>query len=125
MPKFKITPRMRKDLITVTLDEVEYLLGYKVVTHDMKSLGLRKNPNIITFRQNQWITLPSDKVVPGKGDYGGIWLAISLGNARRLQAYMGEKYEQETLIFEAITRDVLYYNSYRMKTSGIKLLDEI
>jgi hypothetical protein len=28
-------------------------------------------------------------------------------------------------MFEAIVRDVLFHNSYRMKTSGIKLLEEI
>jgi len=125
MNDFRITSRIRKDLLTVTLEGKEYVVGYKVLTLDMKSLGLRKNPNIITFSRKEWVDLPLDQVVPGKSDFGGIWLAVSLSNARRLQNYMAEKYEQETLIFESLVRDVLYYNSYRMKTSGVKLLEEI
>jgi hypothetical protein len=115
----------RKDLITVTLEGVRYFVGYKVVTDDMKSLGLRKNSNIVQFPVNKWVNLPPEQIVPGKGDYGGIWLAVSLGNARGLQRYMFNKREQETRIFEAIVDNLLYFNSYRMKVGGIKLLEEL
>lgn len=118
-------PHSKRDLITVTLDGVKYFVGYKVVTFDMKSLGLRKNPNIMRFPIRQWVNLSPDQIVPGKSDYGGIWLAVSLGNAKRLQSYMIEKYDRETRVFEAIVDNLLYHNSYRMKVSGIKLLEEM
>ena len=122
---FSITPRIRQDLDVVTIEGKEYVVGYKVVTEDMRSLGLRNNPNILTFRQGRWVDLSPDKIVPGKADYGGIWLAVSRGNANRLKTYMGETYEEHTRIFRTITRDVLFHNNYRMKTSGVKLLEEI
>ncbi len=111
-------------LLTVNLEGKLYRVGYKVVTEDMKSLGLRKNPHIMTFNIAEWIFLPENQVVPGNGDYGGIWLAISLSNARRLREYMLCKHERETKIFEALIDRVLYSNSYRVKTNGLMLVEE-
>ena len=113
------------NLKKVTIRGREYTLGYKVVTMDMMSLGLRKNPNLMKFRIGEWIDLPPDKVIANAGDYGGIWLAISSSAGNGLRKYMLRQYEEKTRMFEAIVRDVLYHNCYRMKTSGIKLLEEI
>ncbi|MBN2459319.1 hypothetical protein JXB28_03455 [Candidatus Woesearchaeota archaeon] len=99
--------------------------AYKVVTKDMKSLGLRRNPNIIIYPEGEWYFLPREKVVPGKGDYGGIWVARSLSAAKMLNKYMKEKYSVSTRIFRAAIGDVLYQNSYRIKTDRIKLGEEI
>ena len=59
----------------------EYNMVYKVVTSDMKSLGLRKNPKIITYELGEWFWLPREDVVGGVGDFGGIWAARTLGRA--------------------------------------------
>lgn len=45
---------------------------YKVFTEELKSLGLRKNPNIITFIPNEWYFLDKDNIVEGVSDFGGI-----------------------------------------------------
>ena len=115
----------KSKLKRITLEGINYNLGYKVVTMNMESLGLRKNPNIIQFKVGEWTDLSPDKIVRGRGDYGGIWLAISSSAGNRLRMYMLDHYSKETRMFEAIVRDVLFYNSYRMKTSGLKILEEI
>jgi hypothetical protein len=110
---------------TVTLDDIVYPLGYKVVTAEMKSLGLRRNPNILTYPLDEWYILPPDQIEEGKGDWGGIWVVRQLGKARQLQFYMANKHDVDTRMFRAALRDVLYCNSYRIKTSGIYLIEEI
>lgn len=110
---------------TVSLDGKDYVLGYRVVTKDLKSLGLRKNPNILTYPINEWFNLPPCWIKEGKGDWGGIWTAITPSNGFKLQKYMLEHYNKKTRIFKAALADILYYNSYRIKTSGICMFEEI
>ncbi len=45
---------------------------YKVFTTELKSLGLRRNPNILTFIPNEWYFLETKDIVEGSGDFGGI-----------------------------------------------------
>ena len=96
---------------------------YKVVTEDLESLGLRNNPMILHFPLGRWITSPTIK--EGKSDDGGIWVCSFLSGARKLQKYMREKHNIETLIFEVEIGDILYYNSYRTKTDKVKLWKHI
>lgn len=103
----------------------EYPLGYKVVTKDMKSLGLRNNPNILEFELGKWIYLLKNEVEKSKNDWGGIWVARTLSGAKKLGEYMDRKYRQPTRIFKTALDDILYYNSYRIKTNGVKLFEEI
>jgi hypothetical protein len=110
---------------TITLDERVYDLGFKVVTGDLESLGLRKNPFIIKYPINEWYALPPDRVERGKNDFGGIWVARTLGGARSLRDYMQEKYAKETRIFKATLGEILYHNGYRIKTDRIKMFEEI
>ena len=100
-------------------------IAYKVVTRDLKSLGLRKNPNILTFPINEWFYLPKEKVKNGKGDWGGVWVAKNLSGANKLKKYMKEKYSQKARIFKSEIDKILYQNSYRVKTDGLRLLEEI
>lgn len=110
---------------TITLNGKSYQIGFKVVTKDMKSLGLRKNPNIIQFPVRQWYFLSDEQLLSGKSDWGGIWVARTHSNARRLKEYMAEKYSQKTRIFRTAIDKVLYSNSYRVKTNGVNLLEEL
>lgn len=100
-------------------------VGYKVVTGDLKSLGLRKNPNILEFKINEWFYLPRKDIEEGEKDWGGIWVARTLSNAKKLKDYMKNKYNKETRIFKTALDKILYLNSYRIKTNGIKLVEEI
>ena len=86
-------------------------IGYKVVTEKMESLGLRKNPNILTFVIGQWTELNEDQIKPGKSDWGGIWLARGYGGANTLRKYMREKYDINTLIYLTNIGIVLFENS--------------
>lgn len=103
----------------------EYPLGYKVVTEDMKSLGLRKNPNIIQFELGKWVYLKENEIEKSKNDWGGIWVARTLSNAKKLGEYMIKQHQQPTKIFKATLDEILYFNSYRIKTNGVKLFEEI
>lgn len=101
------------------------MIGYKVVTKNMKSLGLRKNPNIIKYPFNKWYYLTDNKIKKGMDDWGGIWVTRTLSSARTLQKYMKCQYNKKVRIFKAIIDKTLYANSYRIKTNGLKLLEEI
>lgn len=103
----------------------EQIRAYKVVTENLQSLGLRKNPNIMDFKVGEWVILPVEEIEPGKGDWGGVWSAKNLSGARKLQKYMQEKHDIPTRIFAAELQGLLYSNSYRVKSGGIKLLEEI
>ena len=102
-----------------------YPIGFKIVTQDMRSLGLRKNPNILQFRIGEWYKLPKKDVEEGKGDWGGIWLCHALGSAKGLRRYMIKQYNQETRIFTANYDKILFKNSYRLKTNAVRLLEEV
>ena len=102
-----------------------YNIGYKVVTLNMKSLGLRKNPNILEFKLDEWYILSDFYIKEGKGDWGGIWVARTLSNATSLQKYMKKQYNQETRLFKTALDDILFVNSYRIKTKGVMLFEEL
>ncbi len=110
---------------TLSLNDQKYFCGYKVVKADMTSLGLRKNPNVMKFELDRWIYLPEERVVEGISDFGGIWLARTPGRARAYQKYMQKKYEVETKVFLSLIDRILFANQDRIKTNGIRLLEEL
>lgn len=114
-----------RPLPTINLDGKEYFYGYKVVTDGLMSLGLRRNPHILEYPVGEWFFLPEDWVVEGKEDFGGIWVCRKKSGASTLQKYMASQYSQETRCFKAAVDQILYENSYRIKTNGILLLEEI
>ena len=101
--------------------------GYRVVTSEMKSLGLWRNQNILTYPETGEIfRLPDNWIEAGKGDWGGIWVSKTLYRARRLVRYMAERHQ--TLgcrIFVAELGEILYENSYRIKTDSVEFLAEL
>jgi len=107
------------------INERFYPLGYKIVTEEMKSLGLRNNPNIMTFPIDEWVVLPDEKVVPGKADFGGIWAALHKGSIPTLKNYMAEMYGVKTRAFLTAMQRPVFANSYRVKSQGVFLLEEI
>jgi hypothetical protein len=64
----------------------------------LKSFGLRKNPNIVSYKINGW-TYPVEKeVIEGISDEGGLWLTRMPGIARQYQKYMLNKHTEETCL---------------------------
>lgn len=106
---------------------------YKVVTEDLKSLGLRKNPTIMTFPENVWVDEPNPtEGLGGWGGTGGIWVANSLSAGKGLLKYMKKKSIKENVpkfskcrLFEVEIGNILYSNSYRTKTDKVKLIREV
>jgi hypothetical protein len=99
------------------------MTAYKVVTQDLKSLGLRKNPHILKYskRYTQYILTPSRD----NKDFGGIWVCKNLSSATKLRKYMKEHYNKVVRIFICEIGEVLYSNSYRIKTDRVRLLQEL
>lgn len=102
-----------------------FKLGYKVVTDDLKSLGLRNNPNIIQYPIDKWFFLPADSIASGSDDWGGIWTLRLLSGAKRLRDYMYDYHKMETRVFKACLGKILFYNSYRIKTNAIRMFEEL
>ena len=97
---------------------------YKVVTTDLKSLGLRNNPTILSYPINKWV-YEKNKLLFNKSDNGGIWVTNSYSNAKGLSRYMLKKHKKQTRIFKCDIDGILYSNSYRTKVASVKLLYEI
>lgn len=110
---------------TVELEGEIYPMGYRVVTEEMESLGLRNNPNIIKYPLGEWFALPSEEVEEGNGDWGGIWLARTPSRAKEYKKYMREKHGVETRVFKAAMGEILFCNSGRIKTDAIFMFEEI
>lgn len=96
---------------------------YKVVTEDLKSLGLRRNPTILQYEVGKWIESPT--VTRGKSDVGGIWVCKTISGARKLRWYMKNKHEKDCRIFRVEIDEHLWGNDYRIKTNQVFLVDEI
>jgi len=96
---------------------------YKVVTEEMRSLGLRKNPSIIVFPIGVWIKEPRPLEYNNK-DWGGIWCCEKLSAARALKRYYESRYGKAR-IFECKIGEVVFQNNYRTKTDKVKLIKEI
>ncbi len=102
-----------------------YYTGYKVVTPDLRSLGLRRNPNIITYPFQGWYSLPQNQVEESQNDWGGIWACRTLGDAKKLAKYMMQRHKRKTRVFKSLLGKILYHNSYRIKTNSIMLHQDI
>ena len=110
---------------TINLNGDYYPIGYKVVTEDLKSLGLRRNPNIIAYSINEWYYLLKNQTEEGPDDWGGIWVARTLSNAKTLKKYYEKNHLKSARVFKTALDEILYFNSYRIKTNGIVMLEEI
>jgi len=97
---------------------------YKVVTKDMKSLGLRNNPNIMTFEVGIPVEEPRE-LKRTKVDDGGIWCVAHLGKANVIRRYMKNQHDVDCRIFECEIGEILYYNPYRLKTDVVTLIEEV
>ncbi|MBU0471441.1 MAG: hypothetical protein KKF89_01960 [Nanoarchaeota archaeon] len=107
------------------LDNQEYNLSYKVVTEDMKSLGIGGNPNILTYPYLEWKLLPDSWIVKDANDWGGIWSRKVPSQAFWTVDYMKDKYSTETRFFLACLHDPFYYNTTGIKSVGVCLFYEI
>ncbi len=96
---------------------------YKVVTDDMKSLGLKNNTNIVTYPINEWVIHPTPKT--GKRDDGGYWATKTIGIAKDLVRYMWYKHQKSTRIFKCTGEGILFMNTRRVKLRKIRLESEI
>lgn len=107
-----------------SLDGKLLQFGFKVVTEDLKSLGLRKNPTVYQYNPKEWLIMPETQLVRNGIDYGGIWLCKREGEARGLQRYMMQKHNVSTRIFLTYALDILFENNTRFKTNGVYLEEE-
>ena len=98
---------------------------FKVVTPDMRSLGLRKNPTILTYSVGRWVVSPKEQA--DRADAGGIWAACELSGALALVRYMRKNYRIACRVFEAQVdaRRVKRENTYRLQAPRIRLVREI
>jgi hypothetical protein len=112
-------------IYTGSLDNTILKFGFKVVTQELMSLGLRNNPTIYQYTPKEWLAMPQPQLVRGPEDYGGIWLCKRMGEARAIQRYMLSKHDARTRIFLAYAKDILFENNNRFKTDAVYLDEEI
>lgn len=108
----------------VRIDEIWYPLGYKVVTENLESLGLRNNPTPMVFPVGEWV-IENNALEYGNKDWGGIWTALRKGSIKTLKTHCMETWEMETRGFLTAIDNPVFANSYRIKSRGVMLLREI
>jgi len=96
---------------------------FKVVTGNMKSLGLKNNKTILKFSLGKWVKSPTIK--KGISNDGGIWVAASLSAAKRLKKYMMNQYGKSCKIFKVLIGKILFKNTYRIKTDKVWFEEEV
>lgn len=100
-------------------------LVYKVVTDDMKSLGLRKNPTIFEYKLGEW-SYETRNLQYGDEDYGGIWSAHRRGSVNTIKKHCLETWGMKTRGFlTAAYNPIAFVGNYRVKSEGVMLLKEI
>jgi hypothetical protein len=100
--------------------------GYKVLTKDLVSVGLRNCPEEkrLEYVLNDWTNI-EEEFTPDNADSGGLWVAKRLGSARTLKKYMWDKHGIETRIFDCLAgQNYFDVSSYRFKTDKIMLVEE-
>lgn len=107
------------------IDNLWRPLGYKVVTLDNMSLGLRKNPTPLHFPECEWVKIKKEDLIPSKEDAGGIWSALQKSGAVTLRKYMMDQYGRNTKIYLTALLNPVFANSYRVKSQGVMLLEEL
>jgi len=100
-------------------------LGYKVVTIENISLGLRKNPTPLHFPDHEWVKMKKENLIYSDEDAGGIWTALKKSGGETLQKYMYNQYGKRTKIYLTALLNPIFANSYRVKSQGVMLLEEI
>ncbi len=118
---------------TVEMEGKLYPAGYKVVTDDLRSLGMKNNHNVLKFDRKifqypigQWYFFP-EELFASNDDYGGIWVARTLSNAKRVKDGYEKRHHAKARIFRTVfpSKDILFANDYRIKTSRVLLLEEV
>lgn len=100
-------------------------LGYKVVTEDLESLGLRNNPTPMKFPVGEWV-FEERNLQYGSKDYGGIWTAVRRGSTKVLKKHCLNTWGMKTRGFlTAIYNPVAFVGNYRIKSEGVMLVKEV
>ncbi|MFH1589140.1 MAG: hypothetical protein ABIB43_01075 [archaeon] len=101
--------------------------GYKVLTTDMQSIGLRNCPedSKIQYELNEWMHINEEFIRDDK-DRGGLWVAKRISGCKSLKKYMMKHYSLETRVFECLAGENYHdVSSYRYKTDKIMLTEEL
>lgn len=101
---------------------------FKVVTSELKSLGLRRNPNILEYEEKTWVRLPPEQIVEGKGPWsgwGGIGVVKTRGEATGLVRYMEKKHQVTCLVYRVDIGRILFEDKRRAKTDAVMLVERI
>lgn len=102
-----------------------YPLGFKVVTNENISLGLRKNPTPLYFPIHEWVKIKKEDLIFSNDDAGGIWSALKRSGADTLKKYMMDQYNKPTTIYLTALFNPVFANSYRVKSQGVMLLEKL
>lgn len=106
-----------------SIKDLERTVYYKVVTKDLKSVGLL-GANIVQYKIGEWVyPLESLSCHPRKA--GGLWICRREGGAFQNREYLWKKHQKTSRVFLCEVGRIFYGTSYRLKTEKVKLIEEI
>lgn len=99
---------------------------YKVVTEDLKSLGLLR-ANQLQYSIGKW-AYPLEPLSDHSRKGGGLWVSRQKSGAFGLVRYLMKKYQRASRVFVCIIGEILYQKSLdscRVKTDKLMLIREV
>lgn len=96
---------------------------YKVVTQNLKSVGLL-GAKQLQYKIGKWV-YPLESFSTHRFKGGGLWVLREKSDAFGAKKYLKKKHEIKARIFSCKTGCILYQTSYRTKTTKVKLINEI
>lgn len=108
------------------MDDTEYPIGFKAVTADLRSLGLRGNRKNMTpadqriqvYEIGKW-TEEKSLLVPADADWGGIWCGRTPGEAAKIEKYFEETKQKDAIVLAVLMEDPIYAKPSRVKCAGV------
>lgn len=111
---------------TGIVDGTEYPIGFKAVTTDLHSLGLRGNvkdmtppeTRIMAYEIGKW-TDETAALVPADADWGGIWCGRTPGEAAKIERYFEETKRKDAIVLAVLMKEPIYAKPDRVKCAGV------
>jgi hypothetical protein len=96
---------------------------FKVVTQDLKSVGLFNAPQI-DYKIGEWV-YPLEPLSNHSRKGGGLWVIKRRGDAFRMKKYLEKNHGIIAKIFICFIGKIVLETSYRAKTDKVMLFEEL
>lgn len=103
--------------------EKSELICFKLVTHDLKSVGLLKASKL-QYKVGEWV-YPLEPLSRHRLKGGGLHVVKKMSDVRWRKKYVEKEHGTVCRVFTCYIGKILFENTCRIKTSKVMLLEEV